>query len=102
MSKFRADATQNANFQSFNTYLLTCLYLNRLKVIGAYGLKNKREVWRVQFTLAKIRYVHNSFRFTSVAYRVYFAVCRKAARDLLTLDEKDQRRVFEGTAIIVI
>ena len=28
----------------------------RLKVIGAYGLKNKREVWRVQFTLAKIRY----------------------------------------------
>lgn len=27
----------------------------RLKVIGAYGLKNKREVWRVQFTLAKIR-----------------------------------------------
>lgn len=29
----------------------------RLKVIGAYGLKNKREVWRVQFTLAKIRYV---------------------------------------------
>ena len=28
----------------------------RLKVIGAYGFKNKREVWRVQFTLAKIRY----------------------------------------------
>jgi hypothetical protein len=29
--------------------------VNRLKVVGAYGLKNKREVWRVQFTLAKIR-----------------------------------------------
>ncbi len=27
----------------------------RLKVIGTYGLKNKREVWRVQLTLAKIR-----------------------------------------------
>lgn len=42
---------------------------------GEYGLRNKREVWRVKFTLAKIR---------------------KAARELLTLDEKDQRRLFEG------
>merc|ERR1719245_1665383 len=41
-----------------------------LKLIGQYGLRNKREVWRVRFTLAKIR---------------------KAARELLTLDEKDQR-----------
>ncbi|ELK32895.1 40S ribosomal protein S9 [Myotis davidii] len=45
-----------------------------LKLIGEYGLRNKREVWRVKFTLAKIR---------------------KAARELLTLDEKDQRRLFE-------
>lgn len=43
--------------------------------IGEYGLRNKREVWRVKFTLAKIR---------------------KAARELLTLDEKDARRLFEG------
>jgi ribosomal protein S4 len=42
---------------------------------GEYGLRNKREVWRVKFTLAKIR---------------------KAARELLTLDEKDPRRLFEG------
>lgn len=42
---------------------------------GEYGLRNKREVWRVKFTLAKIR---------------------KAARELLTLDEKDARRLFEG------
>ena len=42
-----------------------------LKLIGEYGLKNKREVWRVKYTLAKIR---------------------KAARDLLTLEDKDQRR----------
>ena len=46
-----------------------------LKLIGEYGLRNKREVWRVKYTLAKIR---------------------KAARELLTLDEKDQKRLFEG------
>ena len=37
-----------------------------LKLIGEYGLKNKREVWRVKYTLAKI--------------------C-KAARDLLALED---------------
>ena len=46
-----------------------------LQIIGEYGLRNKREVWRVKLTLAKIR---------------------KAARELLTLDEKDGRRLFEG------
>eukprot|EP00007_Cunea_sp_BSH-02190019_P001665 CAMPEP_0174232854 /NCGR_PEP_ID=MMETSP0417-20130205/3027_1 /TAXON_ID=242541 /ORGANISM="Mayorella sp, Strain BSH-02190019" /LENGTH=190 /DNA_ID=CAMNT_0015310969 /DNA_START=84 /DNA_END=656 /DNA_ORIENTATION=- len=50
-----------------------------LKLCGEYGLKNKREVWRVQLTLAKLR---------------------KAARELLTLDEKDPRRLFEGAAIL--
>merc|ERR1712066_284521 len=50
-----------------------------LKLIGQYGLRNKREVWRVKFTLAKIR---------------------KAARELLTLDEKDPRRLFEGNALL--
>jgi small subunit ribosomal protein S9e len=51
-----------------------------LKLIGQFGLKNKREVWRVRYTLhAKIR---------------------KAARDLLTLDEKDPKRLFEGNALL--
>ena len=50
-----------------------------LKIVGQYGLRNKREVWRVQLTLAKIR---------------------KAARELLTLPEEDVRRAFEGDAII--
>merc|ERR1712128_81266 len=50
-----------------------------LKLIGEYGLRNKREVWRVKYSLAKIR---------------------AAARDLLTLDEKDQKRLFEGNALL--
>merc|ERR1712083_1220572 len=41
--------------------------------------KNKREVWRTQLTLARIR---------------------KAARQLLTLDEKDPKRLFEGGALL--
>ena len=48
-------------------------------MIGQYGLKNKREVWRVQYILARIR---------------------KAARDLLTLDQNDPKRIFEGEALI--
>jgi len=52
---------------------------NELQIIGKYGLKNKREVWRVQLTLARLR---------------------KAARELLTLDEHDERRVFEGAALM--
>ena len=42
-------------------------------------MKNKREVWRVQFTLSKIRAI---------------------ARDLLTLHEKDPKRMFEGNALL--
>jgi len=50
-----------------------------LKLCGEYGLRNKREVWRVTFLLAKIRSV---------------------ARVLLTLPEKDPKRVFEGAALL--
>lgn len=50
-----------------------------MKLAGEYGLRNKTEIYRVAFTLAKIR---------------------KAARDLLTLPEKDPRRLFEGNALI--
>lgn len=50
-----------------------------LKIVGEYGLKNKREVWRVQKALAKTR---------------------NAARELLTLDEKSPRRLFQGAALL--
>merc|ERR1712137_1040309 len=50
-----------------------------LKTVGEYGLRNKRELWRVQFALNKLR---------------------NAARVLLTLDEKDPKRIFEGEAIM--
>jgi len=50
-----------------------------MQIIGKYGLKCKREVWRVGMTLAHLR---------------------KAAREHLTLDEKDPRRLFEGAALM--
>ena len=50
-----------------------------LKIVGEFGLRNKRELWRVQFALNKLR---------------------NAARVLLTLDGKDPKRIFEGEAIM--
>merc|ERR1711879_515283 len=52
---------------------------SELKVCGEYGLRCKREVWRVQLTLARLR---------------------KAARELLTLEETDPKRIFEGKALM--
>ncbi|XP_023564218.1 40S ribosomal protein S9-like [Octodon degus] len=53
-------------------------YLDQeLKLFSEYGLRNKREVWRVKFTLATIR---------------------KATQELLMLDEKDH--LFEGSALL--
>merc|ERR1711976_1018563 len=50
-----------------------------MKIIGEYGLKNKREVWRTQYALSKIR---------------------TAARTLLTLDEKSETRMFQGESLL--
>jgi len=50
-----------------------------LKLVGEYGLRNKREVYRVNYTLSKVRSV---------------------ARHLLTLPEKDPKRLFEGAALL--
>eukprot|EP00736_Rhodelphis_marinus_P011018 Rmarinus@m.25951 len=52
---------------------------SELRIVGEYGLRAKREVWRVGVQIAKIR---------------------KAARVLLTLPEKDPRRIFEGNALL--
>merc|ERR1711904_695714 len=52
---------------------------SELKMCGEYGLRCKKEVWRVQLTLARLR---------------------KAARELLTLEEQDPRRLFEGKALM--
>lgn len=52
---------------------------SEMKTIGEFGLRNKREIWRVQYILSKTR---------------------AAARELLTLDEKDPKRLFEGAALL--
>jgi len=52
---------------------------HEMRIIGQYGLRNKREIWRVAYTLSNIR---------------------RAARQLLTLESKDPRRLFEGNALI--
>jgi len=52
---------------------------NELILLGEYGLRNKREVWRVQKTLSQVR---------------------AAARELLTKDERDPTRLFEGAALL--
>ena len=50
-----------------------------LKLCGEFGLRCKREVWRVHYALTKIR---------------------KAAKELLMLEENDPKRIFEGTCLL--
>ena len=52
-----------------------------LRLVGDFGLRNKRELWRVRYTLAKIR---------------------KAARELLTLDEKHPKRLHSHVYVLFI
>jgi len=50
-----------------------------LKLCGEYGLRCKREIWRIQLMLSKTR---------------------KAARVLLTLDPRDPKRLFQTVPLI--
>merc|ERR1712054_184248 len=50
-----------------------------LQMIGTYGLKTKREIWRVGLILSKVLAV---------------------ARYLLTLEERDPERIFQGQALM--
>ena len=50
-----------------------------LKLVGQYGLRCKREIWRVNVVLSKMR---------------------RTARLLLTMPETNPRRVLEGSALL--
>lgn len=50
-----------------------------LLTVGEFGLKNKRELWRAHYALSKIRHT---------------------ARTLLTLPPSDEKRRFEGQALV--
>nr|UXY88222.1 40S ribosomal protein S9 [Cryptomonas curvata] len=52
---------------------------SELRLVGEYGLRNKREVWRVQLVLSKIR---------------------ASARILLTLPDNDPRRISQGESLL--
>ncbi|CAE6459578.1 unnamed protein product [Rhizoctonia solani] len=52
---------------------------SELKLAGEYGLRNKREIWRISLVLSKIR---------------------RAARELLKLEAKDPKRLFEGESLL--
>merc|ERR1712134_240596 len=52
---------------------------SELKIVGEYGLRNKRELWRIQLVLSKLR---------------------KTARELLTLPEDDPKRIFDANALM--
>merc|ERR1711939_335625 len=62
---------------------------SELKVVGEYGLRNKREVWRVQLTLSKIR------RLQTCVYKLGLAKSIHHARVLIR-----QRHIRVGKQIV--
>ncbi|ANZ76340.1 BA75_03965T0 [Komagataella pastoris] len=75
----RAPRTYSKTYSVPKTPYDSARFDQELKLAGEYGLKNKKEIYRIGFQLSKIR---------------------RAARDLLTRDEKDPKRLFEGNALI--
>ena len=71
--------------------------LTWLQLAGEFGLRNKREIWRIQLTLSKVSIVLHPLADPALTQ---WGQIRRAARELLKLDDKDPKRLFEGNALI--
>ena len=67
--------SQNQKYLLFDKTKLSIPFILCVTSMIKKNFSNKREVWRVKLAVARVR---------------------KVARTLLTLDEKDPRRLFEG------
>ncbi|XP_058767271.1 wall-associated receptor kinase-like 1 [Vicia villosa] len=71
---------------------------NLLKLVGEYGPRCKRELWRVQYALSRI--CNNERNLLTLDEKNPRWICNNE-RNLLTLDEKNPHWIFEDEALLM-